>query len=85
MLALGFAGRRTNDIDVLEPVLDSKLLEAAKSVAIHFHLPENWLNNGPRELLIHLRADWRAHTETVFQGNIISVKSIGRRDLLISK
>ena len=64
MIATNLVNRPTKDVDVVA-MLDSNekivealplpetLLQAASSVASAMNLPANWLNNGPRRLLIH--------------------------------
>jgi hypothetical protein len=61
LLALGLVSRATRDVDVLAIVEDRELvsaqplptalLDAARTVARDFGLPEDWLNPGPTSLL----------------------------------
>jgi hypothetical protein len=85
LIALGVIARETRDVDVLEPELDSALLEAAKPVGKALGLSEGWLNNGPRDLVKALPKGWESRCSDVFGGPALTIRSIGREDLICTK
>ncbi len=85
LIAMGVIARETRDVDVLDPLLDAELLEAAKRVGKRLGLAEGWLNNGPRTLVKELPRDWEERCTEVFQGDALLVRSIGRSDLICTK
>jgi hypothetical protein len=85
LIALQIISRETRDVDVLKPRIDIALQKAAKAVAKNLGLVENWLNNGPAMLMNELPPDWDSHCEAVFSGSHLTVRALGRRDLIYSK
>ncbi len=85
LISLGVRSTSTVDIDVLTPDLSQELLAAAAAVAKQFGLAPDWVNNGPKSLLVHLPADWRIRVTVLFRGKHLRVDSLGRSELLISK
>lgn len=85
LLSLGLRTTNTQDIDVLEPDLDDRLKAAAQVVGARRGLTPGWVNNGPHSLVRHLPLDWKTRLVPVFRGAALSVYSIGRPELLLSK
>ena len=87
---LGVISRETQDVDVLEPLIDPKILQASKDFASKTgigvtSLKENLLNHGPESLRKYLRKDWRARLQPLFQGAAITFTTLGRVDLIGTK
>jgi hypothetical protein len=62
LIVMKVIDRRTRDLDVISPEIDSILKELAESVAIEFGLSKDWLNNGPSSLARDLNPGWRGRT-----------------------
>ena len=78
--------RVTNDIDVLEPkTLPKKVDQLAKEFAISHHLPPNWLNCGPADVMDYLPKGWQSRTQKIFDGKNLKLKTLGRQELLMTK
>ena len=87
---LGIIRRPTRDCDVLDPLLESRLIAmsqefAQRQTAIGVPLDQDWLNNGPVSLAAVLPSGWRSRVVVVLQGRALCVRSLGRQDLLASK
>ncbi len=87
---MGAIERQTRDFDIMDPILPSEVLHAARDFALHLRtkgvdLTDDWLNNGPLDLSETLPKGWRDHLEVVFVGKAITLRSLGRADLLLTK
>lgn len=87
---LGVVERETRDCDVICPPIAVEILDAAREFAASrreegAELDEDWLNNGPASLSVHLPEGWRERCELVFSGKAMALESLGRIDLLRSK
>ncbi len=87
---LGVVSRPTKDCDILHPALPREILEAARAFAAEARsrgdtLDDDWLNNGPASLAQHLPAHWQARLQTVFIGQALLLRCLGRDDLIRSK
>ena len=87
---LGITSRQTRDCDVLYPDLPSEILAAARDFATRRRaaadpLAENWLNNGPSSLADSLPGDWLSRVQPAFEGRAVTLRVLGRGDLLRSK
>jgi hypothetical protein len=87
---LGVITRQTKDFDILAPELSSEILAAARAFAAHQKasgdiLDDDWLNNGPMSLIDLLPDGWRARTQVVFQGEALTLMTLGRSDLIKTK
>lgn len=87
---LGVVTRQTHDCDILFPALPEPVRQAANEFAAARRregdvLGDNWLNNGPASLVNDLPADWQARLQMAFQGKAITLRCLGRLDLLRSK
>ncbi|CAA9254398.1 MAG: hypothetical protein AVDCRST_MAG77-2359 [uncultured Chloroflexi bacterium] len=90
LVLLGVVSRATRDCDVLEPPLPDEIAAAARAFAAQVRaagepLADDWLNNGPSSLVDVLPPDWRAHTVVAFDGHALTLRALGRLDLLRSK
>ena len=90
MLSLGLKGRRTNDVDLVQPSMSEELKTAAQEVHERLGLSQDWLNDGPRELVSVLPLDWLLLVELVYpvppcQESVLSLSRLGRRDLITTK
>lgn len=85
LISLGVRSTSTVDIDVLEPDLDPAVKRAAAIVGAKHGLMVDWINNGPKSLVVHFSASWRERLTEVFRGQRLSVFAIGRPELILSK
>jgi len=87
---LGVVSRQTRDCDILRPELSTPILSAARDFAAMRNdggdpLADDWLNNGPASLAQILPAGWLDRLQMAYQGTSITLKCLGRLDLLRSK
>ncbi len=87
---LGVVDRVTRDCDVLEPTVPQEIAEAARrfaatETAAGNALQQDWLNNGPETLARSLPLGWHDRLTTIFDGKAITLRCLGRPDLLKSK
>lgn len=87
---LGIITRGTDDCDVMHPPLPPAVAAAARAFAVERTamgepLDDDWLNNGPASLAKALPAGWEDRLQPLFAGAAITLRSLGRADLLRSK
>jgi hypothetical protein len=87
---LGVIHRETRDFDLIEPDLSIALNSASMSFAAERRsqgeiLRDDWLNNGPASLGPMLPEGWRNRLQLIYQGKAITLWSLGRPELLLSK
>jgi len=87
---MGTVDRRTKDVDVLSPRLAPHMREladqfAARQRSVDGTISEGWLNNGPASLLDVLPDDWPRSVRVIFQGEAVTLWTLGRLDLLWTK
>lgn len=87
---LGIIQRPTRDCDVLDPPVDAQLDASAREFARQrsaqgFPLAEDWLNHGPSSLTQVLPLGWRQRVVPLFQGQALTLRTLGRSDLLGTK
>ena len=87
---LGVVSRQTRDCDVLDPQIPEDVKLAAREFAASRRdagesLDDDWLNNGPASLIRQLPDGWKERLEQVFQGKALTLDSLGRTELLMSK
>jgi len=87
---LGVLQRPTRDCDVLHPAIPAEVLSAARAFAAEARaaggdLKDDWLNNGPADLVRQLPSGWENQVQHVFSGQALRLTSLGREDLLRSK
>jgi len=90
LLIMGVIERATQDVDCLEPDLPEEILRDSREFAIGYKGPasplrEDWLNNGPRDLRNDLPSGWRARRELICESPGLTLRTLGRSDLLKSK
>lgn len=85
LISLGIRSTSTMDIDVITPDLSQELIAVAAVVGKQFGLARDWFNNGPKSLVPLLPADWQRRLTPIFRGKRLSVDSLGRPELLLSK
>lgn len=87
---LGLIARETRDCDVIEPHLPETLLETSRAFAKDLVdygviLRDDWLNNGPSSLADVLPDGWRNRLQVLYRGQAITLWSLGRSELIMSK
>jgi hypothetical protein len=87
---LGVIHRETRDCDILYPALPEVIREAAVDFAFQARhqgeeLSDDWLNNGPSSLADVLPAGWIDRVQVIFSGSALTLRCLGRSDLLMSK
>ena len=87
---LGVVVRQTRDVDVIYPIIPSSVIEAAREFAawrrsLGDELDGEWLNNGPASLVGSLPDGWKGRLVTVFEGRALTLRTLGRTDLLKTK
>ena len=90
MALLGATARQTRDCDVLVPPIPPEIVDAAKRFAVVTRdrgepLADDWLNNGPTSLAKVLPGGWAKRVQTIFAGRALTLRTLGRADLLRSK
>jgi|SRR5579871_783409 len=87
---LGVVSRPTKDCDIIHPALSPEIIAAARQFASAERargqaLDDDWLNNGPSSLTQHLPSGWQERLQIVFTGAAVTLRCLGRRDLLCVK
>ena len=87
---LGIIERPTRDCDVLDPPVDARLDACSQEFARQrsaqgFPLAVDWLNHGPASLVQVLPVGWRQRVIPLFQGQALTLRTLGRSDLLATK
>ena len=87
---LGVVARQTRDCDILHPELPAEILAAAEQFAksrreVGDPLGDDWLNNGPASLADALPPGWIDRLQAAFDGAAITLRCLGRTDLIRSK
>lgn len=90
LLAMGIIDRATQDVDCLDPDIPTDVQQAAVDFAEEYSGPgaplrHDWLNNGPSSLRDDLPAAWRDGVVVLYQSGGITVRTLGRQDLLMTK
>ena len=87
---LGITERQTRDVDVLHPELPDDVAQAARDFAAHMRdegvpLADDWLNNGPMQVAGVLPEGWQLRLQVAFDGQVLKLLTLGRKDLLKTK
>jgi hypothetical protein len=87
---MGVVARETRDCDVIHPELPGDIQDAARAFAQQesregVPLPADWLNNGPASLTTLLPPGWQDRLQPIFTGKAVTLRCLGRRDLLLTK
>jgi len=90
MALLGVVSRQTRDCDVLDPRIPPEIADAAREFAAEARrrgesLSDDWFNNGPESLGDVLPDGWRSRVQTVFAGEALTLRSLGRKDRFRAK
>lgn len=90
LLALGIINRATVDVDCLSPEIPADIQAAAITFSGKYSgnsspLQKDWLNNGPRALVADLPSEWDKRLQMIYQGTGITVYTLCRADLLLTK
>src|SRR6266571_2716904 len=86
---LGVVSRPTKDCDLLPP-LPAAIAEAARAFAAEIRqsggtLADDWLNNWPASVADQLPAGWQERLQLVFAGAALTLRCLGRQELLFTK
>ncbi len=82
---MGVISRQTRDLDVITPSIDELLLKCSHRVANKLGLDTEWLNNGPSGFIRDLEKGWELRTDIIFKESHLTVKALGRHDLIATK
>lgn len=87
---LGIISRPTRDCDVLHPRVPAAIQSAARDFAAECRgageiLADEWLNNGPSSLIDDLPDGWADRLQIAHEGEAVTLRTLGRLDLLRSK
>lgn len=84
---LGVISRRTRDCDVLYPAIPEAIGEAAAAFSRQAGraLDPEWFNEGPRQVAETLPPGWEQRLQVVFEGRALTLRTLGRIDLLRTK
>ena len=87
---LGVVTRETQDCDVLSPLIPEQIKKLSAEFAREVSgsglpLKMDWLNNGPQSLLRDLPAGWADRLQLAFKGSALTLRTLGRNELLQSK
>lgn len=86
---MGVITRETQDVDFLDPEIPAEIKKASKEFALQnpnlMLNPAEWINNGPSSLKRDLPTGWRMDLQTIFQGEALTLLTLGRLNLLRTK
>jgi hypothetical protein len=82
---LGIITRSTLDVDLLDAVIPTEIMRAAKEFAVTQTISESWLNNGPSSLTRDLPGDWRERIRILYEGKALNLWTLDRIDLIRTK
>ncbi|MDC0980312.1 DUF6036 family nucleotidyltransferase [Bdellovibrionales bacterium] len=85
LISMNLLDRATVDIDVFQPNLDESLKKAIREVGEKHLLDELWINSTGSAFITELPKDWQDRTTLLFKGEYLTVKSLGRTDLIFTK
>lgn len=77
--------RVTMDIDLVEPKMNVTLQLIAAEISEEYGMDMKWLNSAGHIFSRNFPAQWRNRTKLIFKGNSITVKTLGRQDLIATK
>ena len=87
---MGVIHRETQDCDILSPEIPSEIKKLSEEFAKEKKMNRedlslDWLNNGPKTLGTDLPTGWTERVEVIFSRNALTLRTLGREDLLKSK
>ncbi len=77
--------RATHDVDVVKPTFDNEMWLISAEAGEKFGLPMGWLNTAGNIFSRNFPEGWEGRTLEVFKGKSLTVKSLGRIDLICTK
>ena len=82
--------RETRDFDVLHPPLTGEIIKAQAAFAAEMRrqgipLDDHWLNDNPVSVADLLPEGWLSRTQVVYQGSAVTLLSLSRDDMLLTK
>jgi hypothetical protein len=81
--------RQTKDVDFLDPDIPAEIKNASEAFANNnpdLKLDaKNWMNNGPKSLIRDLPTGWRNDLQKIYQGEALTLWTLGRLNLLRTK
>ena len=87
LLIQGFArhDRVTMDIDLVEPKMNVTLQLIASEIGEKYGMDMKWLNSAGHIFARNFPHNWKNRTKLIFKGNCMTVKVLGRQDLIATK
>jgi hypothetical protein len=85
LIFLGYSSRRTEDVDLIQDSIDTKLKTASREVAKKLKIHDDWLNNAVSSLGQRLEKGWKKKTIVLFEGSAIKLMGLDRQDFINSK
>lgn len=87
---IGAVSRYTRDCDILDPTIPDAIANASVLFAQEMRtqgniLRDDWFNNGPASLKKDLPKGWLSRVVPAFIGQSLTLKSLGRSDLIKTK
>ena len=77
--------RVTMDIDLVEPKMNITLQLIASEIAEEYGMDMKWLNSAGNIFSRNFPNNWKNRTKLIFKGNCLTVKVLGRKDLIATK
>ena len=77
--------RITMDIDLVEPKMNMTLQLIASEIGEKYGMDMKWLNSAGHIFAKNFPNNWKDRTKLIFKGNYITVKVLGRQDLIATK
>lgn len=81
--------RTTKDVDFLDPSIPAEIKQASIDFANKYSElnldSDDWLNNGPEDLIRDLPDGWRNDLQVIFKGEALTLLTLGRLNLLRTK
>lgn len=82
---LGVSSRTTRDVDLLTTPIPPIILRHAREFARIHGLAETWLNDGPCSLKNELPPGWESQLQKIYEGSSLTLWTLDRLNLIISK
>ena len=77
--------RATRDVDVIKPPFDNEMWVISAEAGEKFGLTMGWLNTAGNIFSRNFPEGWEERTSEVFKGKALTVKTLGRVDLICTK
>lgn len=82
---MGVGQRVTQDVDVVKSTFDNEMWVISAEAGEKFGLTMGWLNTAGNIFSRNFPEGWEDRTTEVFKGEALTVKSLGRIDLICTK